>query len=116
MAPATKKDDKKDGRLKMEETVVTKVLREVKKKEEKDLKTTDVARVVSLLAAKDEGWLKNASHWADARTLQSIRAKVRSDPAHSKVLGTTPPPKAGQRRERTASGVRLRERRRYRTS
>jgi hypothetical protein len=95
MAPATKKDEKvKDGRLRMEETIVTKVIREVKKKEDKDLKATEVARVVSLLAAKDEGWVKNASHWADSRTLQSIRAKVRLDAAHSKVLGVISPPKA----------------------
>ncbi len=48
-----------------------------------------MAHVVTALATKDDGWLKNASHWADSRTLQSIRAKVRSDVAHSKALGVT---------------------------
>ncbi len=80
----------KEGRLKMEASVVQKVVREVKKKEDRNLVATDVARVVSTLSSNDDGWLKNASHWADARTLQSIRAKVRTDAAMSKVLGVTP--------------------------
>ena len=108
----SKENATKESRLKLENAVVQKILREVKKKEEVTLVATDVARVVTALAAKDDGWLKNASHWADARSLQSIRAKVRADPAASKVLGVLSPPTAAA--EATPkNGVKFRGRKRY---
>jgi hypothetical protein len=98
----TKAKETAEGRLRMENAVVNKVIREVSKKEQKDLMATDVARVVAAVAARDDNWLKNASHWADTRTLQSIRSKVRNDVDSSKVLGVTSNAKAATR-EATAA-------------
>ncbi len=56
MPVAGKDKSASQGRFRMEENVVTKLLREAKKKEESVLIATDVARVVASLAAKDENW------------------------------------------------------------
>ncbi len=75
MAPAVAKKEKdvatKESRLKMEIGVVQKVIREVKKKEERNLVATDVARVVTTLASKNDGWL-NKSWSLGRRTNSSI--------------------------------------------
>ncbi len=71
----------------MEENLVSKIMRAVLKSEGSQLVATDVATTVAHFAKADDKWLKHVAHWADARTVQSIRAKARGSVTFSRSLG-----------------------------